>query len=130
MELKCHLIHLLKKLLNCKIPLLRGLTQVLKKFRNLLKKTLIKEYGAGLDGVAAALFNFNKGLIDALFDIVPAVKPQCAYYEKYGWQGMRALSETIAYAKSKGMFVITDGKRNDIGSTMEAYAARISAALI
>ncbi len=53
----------------------------------------------------------------------PAVKPQCAYYEMYGWQGMKALQETIAYAKAKGMFVITDGKRNDIGSTMQAYAA-------
>ena len=57
-----------------------------------------------------------------LCDIVPAVKPQAAYYEMYGWQGVRALERTIAYAKSKGMFVITDGKRNDIGTTMEAYA--------
>jgi len=56
-------------------------------------------------------------------DIVPAVKPQAAYYEMYGWQGMRALAETIAYAQAKGMFVIVDGKRNDIGATMEAYTA-------
>ena len=55
--------------------------------------------------------------------IVPAVKPQAAYYEMYGWQGVKALTETIAYAQSKGMFVITDGKRNDIGATMTAYAA-------
>ena len=53
---------------------------------------------------------------------MPAVKPQAAYYEMYGWQGVKALTETIAYAKAKGMFVITDGKRNDIGTTMEAYA--------
>ena len=65
---------------------------------------------------------FNKGLIDALCDIVPAVKPQAAYYEMYGWQGVKALHDTIAYAQEKGMFVITDGKRNDIGATMEAYA--------
>ncbi|MCL2201547.1 MAG: orotidine-5'-phosphate decarboxylase, partial [Oscillospiraceae bacterium] len=52
----------------------------------------------------------------------PAVKPQAAFYEKYGWQGVRALAETIAYAQAKGMFVIVDGKRGDIGSTMEAYA--------
>ena len=57
-----------------------------------------------------------------LCDIVPAIKPQAAYYEMYGWQGVKALCDTIAYAKSKGMFVITDGKRNDIGTTMEAYA--------
>ena len=66
---------------------------------------------------------YNKGLIDALCDIVPAVKPQCAYYEMYGWQGMRTLAQTIQYAKEKGMYVIEDGKRNDIGTTMEAYAA-------
>ena len=52
----------------------------------------------------------------------PLSEPQCAYYERFGWQGMKALAETIAYAKEKGMFVITDGKRNDIGSTMTAYA--------
>lgn len=56
---------------------------------------------------------------------MPAVKPQCAYYEMYGWQGMRTLSQTIQYAKEKGMYVIEDGKRNDIGTTMEAYAAAI-----
>jgi orotidine-5'-phosphate decarboxylase len=61
-------------------------------------------------------------MIDAIYDIVPAVKPQCAYYELYGWQGMRALAHTINYAKQKGMFVIIDGKRNDIGSTMQAYS--------
>ena len=66
--------------------------------------------------------NSTRRFIDALYDIVPAVKPQAAYYEMYGWQGVKALCDTIAYAKSKGMFVITDGKRNDIGTTMEAYA--------
>ena len=50
---------------------------------------------------------------------MPAVKPQCAYYEMYGWQGMRTLAQTIQYAKEKGMYVIEDGKRNDIGTTME-----------
>ncbi|NMP38151.1 MAG: orotidine-5'-phosphate decarboxylase [Clostridiales bacterium] len=80
------------------------------------------EYGETPDGAAEALFRFNAGLIDALYDIVPAVKPQCAYYEMYGWQGVRALKRTVDYAKQKGMFVITDGKRNDIGTTMEAYS--------
>ena len=75
-----------------------------------------------MEGAAEALLRFNKALIDAVFDIIPAVKPQAAYYEKYGWQGVRALTETIAHAQSKGMFVIIDGKRGDIGSTMEAYA--------
>ena len=56
-------------------------------------------------------------------DIVPAVKPQSAYYEQYGFEGVRVLEQTIRYAQQKGLFVIVDGKRNDIGSTMEAYAA-------
>ena len=80
------------------------------------------EYGETFAGAAEALYQFNKELIDALYDIVPAVKPQAAYYEMYGWNGVKALTDTITYAKSKGLFVITDGKRNDIGSTMEAYA--------
>lgn len=83
----------------------------------------LQEYGETLEGAAAAILEFNKGLIDALWDIVPAIKPQAAYYEILGWPGIRALAETIVYARAKGMFVITDGKRNDIGTTMEAYAA-------
>ena len=76
-----------------------------------------------LEGAACAVLEYNKALIDALCDIVPAVKPQAAYYELYGWYGVKTLAETITYAQKKGMYVITDGKRNDIGSTMEAYAA-------
>jgi len=71
---------------------------------------------------ADAIFEFNKGLIDALCDIVPAVKPQSAYYEMYGWQGVRAFWRTIEYAKSKDLYVIADCKRGDIGATSEAYA--------
>ncbi len=81
-----------------------------------------EKYGVSLKAAANALFEFNKALIDELCDIVPAVKPQAAYYEMYGFEGVKVLEETIAYAKSKGMFVMTDGKRNDIGATMEAYA--------
>lgn len=76
-----------------------------------------------LESAAMAVLEYNKGLIDALCDIVPAIKPQAAYYELYGWAGVKALKETIDYAHKKGMYVITDGKRNDIGTTMEAYAA-------
>jgi len=79
--------------------------------------------GKNFQGAAGALYQFNCALIDALCDVVPAVKPQAAYYELYGDEGVRALVKTIRYAKEKGMFVITDGKRNDIGSTMQAYAA-------
>ena len=78
--------------------------------------------GHTLEAAADAILQFNKALIDALYDVVPAIKPQAAYYEMYGWAGVRTLAETIRYAQSKGMFVMTDGKRNDIGATMTAYA--------
>lgn len=70
----------------------------------------------------AAFFDFNKGIIDAVHDLVPAVKIQVAFYEMLGLDGMAAFSRTIEYAKSKGLLVIADAKRNDIGSTAEAYA--------
>ncbi len=104
-------------------PTVAGLDPKLSYIPENIRQEAFEKYGKNLDGAAAAILAYNKGLIDALYDIVPAIKPQCAYYEMYGWQGMKTLQETIAYAKEKGMFVITDGKRNDIGTTMEAYAA-------
>lgn len=70
----------------------------------------------------AALFKFNKSIIDAVCDVVVAVKPQLAYYEQYGVNGMIAFKATVEYAQKKGLLVIADGKRNDIGSTSKAYA--------
>ena len=104
-------------------PTVAGLDPKLDYVPAFLREKAFAEYGETLEGGAAAILAFNKGLIDALCDVVPAVKPQAAYYEMLGWPGVRALAETIAYARKKGMFVITDGKRNDIGATMEAYAA-------
>ena len=74
---------------------------------------------------AEAIFEFNVKLIDAVYMIIPAIKPQFAYYEMYGVEGMKALKRTIDYAHSKGMLVIADAKRNDIGATAQAYAAGI-----
>ena len=76
-----------------------------------------------LKAAAKAILEFNKCIIDEIHDICPAIKPQAAYYEMYGYEGVKTLYKTIQYAKEKGMFVMTDGKRNDIGATMEAYAA-------
>ncbi len=104
-------------------PTVAGLDPKLDFVPSCIKEASFKKFGNTLEGAADALLTFNKELIDALCDIVPAVKPQCAYYEMYGWQGVKALHDTIAYAQEKGLFVITDGKRNDIGTTMEAYAA-------
>ena len=103
-------------------PTVAGLDPKLDYIPAFLIEEAFREHGETLEGAAAAILSYNRGLIDALCGTVPAVKPQAAYYEMYGWPGVRALTETIAYAKSRGMFVITDGKRNDIGATMEAYA--------
>ena len=103
-------------------PTVAGLDPKLDYVPASIKQACFDKYGKTLAGAAAALLEFNKAIIDNICDIVPAIKPQAAYYEMYGWQGVRALADTIVYAKSKGMFVITDGKRNDIGTTMEAYA--------
>lgn len=113
---------LIKNIVKMQNPTVAGLDPKLDYVPASIKDRCFAKYGKTLDGAAAALFEFNKALIGALCDIVPAIKPQAAYYEMYGWQGVKALCDTIAYAKSKGMFVITDGKRNDIGTTMEAYA--------
>ena len=86
-------------------PTVAGLDPKLSYLPAYLKENAYRNYGKTLEGAAAAILEYNKGLIDALCDIVPAVKPQCAYYEMYGWQGMRTLQETIAYAKEKGKIV-------------------------
>lgn len=103
-------------------PTVAGLDPKLDYIPAYLKEEAYAAHGQTLEGAAAAILAYNKGLIDALCGIVPAVKPQAAYYEMYGWQGVRTLHETIRYAQEKGMYVILDGKRNDIGATMEAYA--------
>lgn len=104
-------------------PVVAGLDPLLEHLPSFIKEKAYRGFGRTPEGAAEAILEFNMGLIDALCDVVPAVKPQCAYYELYGWQGMRALARTISYARSKGLYVITDGKRNDIGPTAAAYAA-------
>jgi len=79
-----------------------------------------------LKSVSAALLAFNREIIDAVHDLVPAVKPQIAMYERYGTDGLQAYTETIAYAKAKNLVVIADIKRGDIASTAEAYASHIA----
>ena len=114
---------LIEKIAEKQNPTVAGLDPKLDFVPEYIKQKAFSEHGETLKGAAEALLQFNKGLIDALYDIVPAVKPQAAYYEMYGYEGVKALYETQEYARSKGLFIITDGKRNDIGSTMEAYAA-------
>ncbi|KNY26457.1 orotidine-5'-phosphate decarboxylase [Pseudobacteroides cellulosolvens] len=104
-------------------PTVVGLDPKLDFIPQFIKEKAFKEHGVNLKGAAQAIIEFNKGLIDALCDIVPAVKPQLAYYEMYGIEGLMAFEQTVKYAKEKGMIVIADGKRNDIGTTAESYSA-------
>ena len=110
------------KIREMKNPTVAGLDARIEYVPEYIRKAAYEQYGVGLKGAAEAIWQFNVGLIDALCDIVPAVKPQAAYYENLGWQGMEMLERTIAYAKEKGLFVIADIKRGDIGSTATAYA--------
>ena len=82
----------------------------------------MREGMATFEGVAEKLIEFNMNIIDKVCDIVPAVKVQVAYYEQYGYEGLRAFDYTVNYAKGRGMFVIADCKRNDIGSTAACYS--------
>ncbi|MDE7162822.1 MAG: orotidine-5'-phosphate decarboxylase [Clostridia bacterium] len=77
---------------------------------------------ATFEGVVEQLIEFNMNIIDKVCDIVPAVKVQVAYYEQYGYNGLRAFDYTVNYAKGRGLYVIADCKRNDIGSTAKCYS--------
>ena len=110
------------KIRAMKNPTVAGLDARIEYVPEYIRKEAFAKYGVGLKGAVEAIWQFNVGLIDALCDIVPAVKPQSAYYENLGWQGMEMLERTIRYAKEKGLFVIADIKRGDIGSTATAYA--------
>lgn len=110
------------KIRAMKNPTVAGLDARIEYVPEHIRRAAFEELGVGRNGAAEAIYQFNVGLIDALCDIVPAIKPQSAYYENLGWPGMEVLERTIRYAKEKGMFVIADIKRGDIGSTAAAYA--------
>ena len=113
---------LIERIAQLQNPSVVGLDSLLDYIPQHIKEEKFAQYGDTFDAAAQAILAYNKEIIDAICDIVPAVKPQAAYYEMYSWQGMWALCETVKYAQQKGVIVIMDGKRNDIGSTMQAYA--------
>lgn len=113
---------MIKKIIEMNSPVVAGLDPKLDYVPAYIQTECFAEYGETAEGGAQALLRFNKALIDELCEVVPAVKVQAAYYEMYGIEGMKTLYETVDYAKSKGMYVILDGKRNDIGSTAQAYS--------
>lgn len=113
---------LIKNIKKTNNPTVVGLDTKLNHIPMTLREQSFSEYGENTTGISDAILQFNKRLIDAIYDIVPAVKPQMAYYEMYGAEGIHSFAETCAYARSKGMIVIADGKRNDIGTTAQAYS--------
>lgn len=109
---------LIEKIKNTNNPTVMGLDPRYE----MLPQCVTDKYPKTLEGVANAIIEYNKALIDATYDIIPAVKPQIAFYEMYGIHGMQAFKETCKYAKEKGMIVIADIKRGDIGSTAQGYS--------
>ena len=103
-------------------PIVVGLDPNLVFIPEYIQKAAFRESGETLEGAAGAVLAFNQEIIDAVYDLVPAVKPQIAMYEQFGVPGLLAYQKTIEYAHKRGLIVIADVKRGDIGSTSEAYA--------
>lgn len=113
---------LVKKIKETGAPIVVGLDPMMKFVPEHIQKKAFAEYGETLDGAAEAIWQYNKELVDNIYDIIPAVKPQIAMYEQFGIPGMIAFKKTVEYCKEKDLVVIGDVKRGDIGSTSEAYA--------
>ncbi len=113
---------LIKKIQETNAPIVVGLDPMMNYIPQYIQDEAFKEYGETLKGAAEAIWVYNKGIIDATYDLIPAVKPQIAMYEQFGIEGLMAYHKTCEYAKSKGLVVIGDIKRGDIGSTSTAYA--------
>ncbi len=110
------------KMRKMNAPVVVGLDPMLSYVPEHILNKAFAEYGETLEGAAEAIFEYNKGIVDAIYDIVPAVKPQIAMYEQFGVEGVKAFKRTVDYCKAKDLVVIGDVKRGDIGSTSEAYA--------
>lgn len=113
---------LIENIVKTQNPSVVGLDPKLEYIPRFILERRFEKHGRTLKAAAKSVWDFNKAIIDEIHDICPAIKPQAAYYEMYGFEGIKTLCKTILYAREHGMFVITDGKRNDIGATMEAYA--------
>lgn len=103
-------------------PIVVGLDPMLSYIPEHIQKKAFEEYGETLEGAAEAVWQYNKAIVDAVYDLIPAVKPQIAMYEQFGVEGVKAFKKTVDYCKSKDLVVIGDVKRGDIGSTSAAYA--------
>lgn len=113
---------LISKIQKTQAPIVVGLDPMLNYIPEHIQKKAFSEYGETLEGAAEAVWQYNKEIVDAVYDLVPAVKPQIAMYEQFGIEGLKAFKKTVDYCKSKDLVVIGDVKRGDIGSTSAAYA--------
>ncbi len=114
---------LVEQIQKKKAPVVVGLDPMLAYIPEEIQKAAFAEYGETLEGAAEAVWQFNKAIVDAVYDLIPAVKPQIAMYEQFGIPGLVAFQRTVDYCREKGLIVIGDIKRGDIGSTSAAYAA-------
>ena len=110
------------KIVKTNAPIVVGLDPMLSYVPEHIVDKAIEEYGETLEAAAEAIWQFNKGIIDATYDLIPAVKPQIAMYEQFGVPGLVAYKKTVDYCHEKDLVVIADVKRGDIGSTSAAYA--------
>lgn len=113
---------LISNIKKTEAPIVVGLDPTLKFVPKSLQEEAFAQYGETLEGAAESIWQFNKKIVDAVYDLIPAVKPQIAMYEQFGIPGLVVYKRTVDYCKEKGLVVIGDIKRGDIGSTSEAYA--------
>lgn len=113
---------LVAKIKKTQAPIVVGLDPMLNYIPEQVQKKAFEEKGETLAGAAEAIWQFNKAIVDTIYDLIPAVKPQIAMYEQFGVEGVIVFKKTVDYCKEKGLVVIGDVKRGDIGSTSEAYA--------
>ncbi|MBQ1688513.1 MAG: orotidine-5'-phosphate decarboxylase [Lachnospiraceae bacterium] len=113
---------LCKKITNLDAPIVVGLDPMMDYIPAHVQEAAFAQYGETLEGAGEAIWQYNKAIIDATADLIPAVKPQIAMYEQFGIPGMIAFQKTVQYCKEKDLVVIGDIKRGDIGSTSKAYA--------
>lgn len=114
---------LIEKIKETGAPIVAGLDPMLDYIPAHVQERAFAEYGETLEGAAEAIWQFNKEIVDKTYDLIPAVKPQIAMYEQFGVPGIAAFKKTVDYCREKGLVVIGDIKRGDIGSTSAAYAA-------
>lgn len=113
---------LVDKIKKLDAPIVMGLDPMMNYIPEHIVKKAFDEYGETIEGACEAVWQYNKGIIDATYDLIPAVKPQIAMYEQFGVEGLKVFQKTVDYCKEKDLVVIGDIKRGDIGSTSTAYA--------